>query len=252
MNITSINTVNLYRIQGSNSKISRKRIVYMPNKEELKILSRENNIYLSSNNKHHYYFTMKQISKLMRNIAKENGDNYCCTFKNNILTSPQRNHYIEALVAAKMQSVKLEIPLFLFNYLSKFASYNLTTGNTLKIPEFCDTNKLGGAISSVAEWNHLIELLTLNISIKDLERKEIIDLLKTIPNYHQYIFGYNSFSIDYQEHKNSRIYNDNTKEEIKELLNTIYKKSECRELRSNAKRDINNFIQNYKKLVKRP
>lgn len=252
MSITSINTVNLYRIQGSNSKISRKRIVYKPKTEEIKILFPENNIYLSTNNEHHYYFTMKQISKLMKNIAKENGDTYCRTFKKNILTLPQKNHYIEALMAAKMQSVKLEIPLFLFNYLSKFASYNLTTGNALKIPEFCDTNKLGGAISSVNEWNRLIELLALNISVKDLGRKEIIDILKTIPNYHQYIFGYDSFGFNYQEHENSRIDNDETKEEIKELLKAIYQNSECKELRNNAKRDINNFMQNYKKLVKRP
>ena len=81
MSITSINTVNLYRIQGSNSKISRKRIVYKPKTEEIKILFPENNIYLSTNNEHHYYFTMKQISKLMKNIAKENGDTYCRTFK---------------------------------------------------------------------------------------------------------------------------------------------------------------------------
>lgn len=155
-------------------------------------------------------------------------------------------------MAAKMQSVKLEIPLFLFNYLSKFASYNLTTGNALRMPEFCDTNKLGGAISSVNEWNRLIELLALNISVKDLGRKEIIDILKTIPNYHQYIFGHDSFGFNYQEHENSRIDNDDTKEEIKELLNSIYQNSECKELKNNAKRDINNFMQNYKKLVKRP
>ena len=155
-------------------------------------------------------------------------------------------------MAAKMQSVKLEIPLFLFNYLSKFASYNLITGNALRMPEFCDTNKLGGAISSVNEWNRLIELLALNISVKDLGRKEIIDILKTIPNYHQYIFGHDSFGFNYQEHENSRIDNDDTKEEIKELLNSIYQNSECKELKNNAKRDINNFMQNYKKLVKRP
>ena len=127
-------------------------------------------------------------------------------------------------MAAKMQSVKLEIPLFLFNYLSKFASYNLITGNALRMPEFCDTNKLGGAISSVNEWNRLIELLALNISVKDLGRKEIIDILKTIPNYHQYIFGHNSFGFNYQEHENSRIDNDDTKEEIKILFpkNNIY------------------------------
>ena len=61
MKITNINTVNLYRIQGQNSKISRKRIVYKNKTEEVKILYPQDNIYLSVNNAHHYYFMMKQV-----------------------------------------------------------------------------------------------------------------------------------------------------------------------------------------------
>ena len=252
MRVTGINTVNLYRIQGNNSKISRKRIIYKEKTAEVNILFRDTNIYLSINNAHHYYFMMKQVSKLMRAIAKENNDDYCREFKNNILELPQREHYIDALEDAKIQSVKLEIPQFVYNYISKFASYNMVFGNTLKMPEFCDTSKLGGAISSVREWNQLIELLTLKVSVKELGRKEIVEVLKTIPNYHNYIFGYDSFSFDYDEKRNEQLYRENTQVKIKELLHSIYQNPDCKGIRDNEKADINNFMQSYKKLVKRP
>ena len=97
MRVTGINTVNLYRIQANNSKISRKRIIYKEKTAEVNILFRDTNMYLSINNAHHYYFMMKKVSKLMRAIAKENNDDYCRVFKNNILELPQREHYIDAL-----------------------------------------------------------------------------------------------------------------------------------------------------------
>ena len=65
MRVTGINTVNLYRIQANNSKISRKRIIYKEKTAEVNILFRDTNMYLSINNAHHYYFTIKQIRKLL-------------------------------------------------------------------------------------------------------------------------------------------------------------------------------------------
>ena len=251
MKITNINTVNLYRIQGQNSKISRKRIVYKNKTEEVKILYPQDNIYLSVNNAHHYYFTIKQIRKLLRKTAQDNNETYNKDFLRNILNSSYKDYYIKAIKDAKIQSVNLEIPLFLYNYILKFASYNLTVNNTLRIPELADTSKCGGAISSMKEWNNLIELLTLNLKVKDFDEETINRLLESLPYYHDYIFGRKTFSYDYSEKKNSTLFKDETQEHIKELLEQIFRKNSSKLFESTSTCDTNNFIHNYKQLIKR-